>query len=111
MIDLAVARDLGGGRDVILSLLVTTAFTADDTALTTNPVTLWTSPGVAVVQGSRLVGGVPRSTVYALGQRYLGIVYTVATGPFTAGRMTASLGDKPVEDAGVLYARATSRRA
>lgn len=120
--DCGVARDLGPGRDVYLTLIVNQAFTAsgagtltialvaaDDTGLSTNATTLWTSPAIGkatLTAGYSLKVPVPRNSAFAKGQRYLGLTYTVATGPMTAGKITAALTDKSQDDSAILYPRA-----
>lgn len=121
--DLMVARDLAPGEDLMWVTLVTTAFTAggaatltaaltaaDDAALTTNPTTLATSGAVAVaslVAGYKLRKEVSRNTVYGIGQRYLGVIYTVATGPMTAGKIYSGVTLEAQDDSAVIYPRAT----
>lgn len=120
--DLAVARDLSPGEDLYWVAMVTTAFTAggsatllaaltaaDDAALTTNPTTLATSGIVAVaslVQGYKIRKEVSRNSVYPNGQRYLGVIYTVATGPMTAGKIYSGLTLEAQDDSGIIYPRA-----
>jgi hypothetical protein len=120
--DLMAARDLGPGADVWLTLIVNTAFTAsgsatltialvaaDDAALSTNATTLWTTAAIGkatLVAGYKLAVEVPPNPVYPKGQRYLGIVYTVATGPMTAGKITAAFTNEQYDASGAFYPRA-----
>jgi hypothetical protein len=105
VIDLGVARDIGRGRGIRLVAKVGTAFTAsgsatltpsivvaDDAALTTNPVTLWTGAAIAkatLVAGYKLIDMVLPN--FGTKKRFIGLVWTVATGPMTAGTVTAGL--------------------
>lgn len=65
--------------------------TADDAALTTNADTLATT--TAIGRASLVVGYEPAKWSIPTGRlrRYLGLTYTVATGPMTAGKITAGL--------------------
>jgi hypothetical protein len=112
--DLLVARDMGPGDNLSAWLIANVAFTAGgaatldaalvaaDTAdLATNATVLRATGAIAktlLIAGYRRQFVVPRNQVYALGQRYLGMVYTVATGPMTAGKVTAGLGLPPAFD-------------
>src|SRR5689334_21961012 len=103
VIDLLAKRDVGP-YELMLWIMVNQAFTAsgaatltvalvaaDDSALSTNATTLWTTAAIGkatLVAGYVLEVEVPR--VAGLGQRYLGLTYTVATGPMTAGKVTAA---------------------
>jgi hypothetical protein len=125
VIDLLVARDLAPGEDELFFWgIVNTAFTAtgsgtltvaltaaDDAALTTNPTTLWTSGAVGkatLVAGYRIGRvAIPRNPTYALGQRYLGLIFTVATGPMTAGALTAGLVLEAMDDSNKIYPRSS----
>ena len=64
---------------------------ADDAALTTNVTSLMSS--AAIPKASLVQGGVPPMdfVLPATTQRYVGVRYTVATGPLTAGTFTAGL--------------------
>jgi hypothetical protein len=119
--DLIVARDLAPGEDLYWSTLVTTAFAgagasltaaltaADDAALTVNPTTLATSGAVAVASlalGYKIRKEVSRNLVYPIGQRYLGVIYTVASGPFTAGKIYSGMTLAAQDDSGIIYPRA-----
>jgi hypothetical protein len=120
--DLGVARDTAPGFELDLTVLVNQAFTAsgagtltvalvaaDDTGLSTNATTLWTTAAIGkatLTAGYRLAVAVPRNPAFAKGQRYLGLIYTVATGPMTAGKVTAALNLKAQDDSGVFYPRA-----
>jgi hypothetical protein len=121
--DLQVNRDVGPGGGLLLVILVNVAATAsgsatvtfslvaaDDAALTSNVTTLWTSTAIgkaSLTVGTKVPGTpvvVPR--VAGLGQRYLGVIYTVATGPLTAGKFTAALTLQGQDDSAKFYPRA-----
>ena len=106
VVDLSLARDVGEGEELYVQFTVGTAFTAagsatltptvvvaDDTALTTNAVTIGTG---GTILTATLVAGYTFAVrlnpqIASLGLRYLGAIYTVATGPMTAGTMTADI--------------------
>jgi hypothetical protein len=101
-IDTGAARDLLAGEALTLVVQVSTAFTAggaaaltvaletDDNVSFSSATTLFTSPAIpvaALTAGARPVQiRVPRGA-----ERYLRLVYTVATGPMTAGAVIAGL--------------------
>ena len=113
VIDLSLARDVGEGDDLYVSFTVGTAFTAAgaatltptvivtaDAASFTTPTTIGTGGTIAVaslVAGYTFVIRVNPQLFYSsttnssLGLRYLGVIYTVATGPMTAGTITADV--------------------
>ena len=112
VVDLSLARDIGEGDDVYVSFSVGTAFTAAGAATLTptvvvsaadtltTPTTLGTGGTIAVaslVAGYTFVIRVNPQLFYSsttnssLGLRYLGVIYTVATGPMTAGTITADV--------------------
>ena len=112
VIDLSLARDVGEGDDLYVSFSVGTAFTAAGAATLTptvvvsaadtrtTPTTLGTGGTIAVaslVAGYTFVIRVNPQLFYSsttnssLGLRYLGVIYTVATGPMTAGTITADV--------------------
>lgn len=73
-----------GAATVALSLV------SDDDPTLSSPTVLWTSgplPKASLSVGYEFKTGIP-SAAY---ERYLGLVYTVATGPLTAGKFTAGL--------------------
>jgi hypothetical protein len=122
--DLLVARDTGPGDDLTAWWIVNVAFTsggsgtldvalvaADNTALSSNPTTLRSTGALAkttLVAGYRRQFVIPRNQVYALGQRYLGFIYTVATADMTAGKITSGLGLPPAfDDSDKIYPRAS----
>ena len=96
------APDIGAGENLFVMVIVTTAFTAggsatlqvalvtDDNANLTSPTILQ----VAVIPVASLIGGFElpfRIHPSSVMERYLGLVYTVATGPMTAGAVTAGI--------------------
>lgn len=103
VIDLLVARNINRNRELrwFVSCLsaaaaagaatVTVSLVQADTAdLATNPTVLYTSPVIpkaTLVAGYRLVDVVVPTI--SPGQRYMGLVYTIATGPLTAGTFTS----------------------
>jgi hypothetical protein len=104
--DLAVARDIGAGTVPYLVLQVDTAFTASGSATLdiqfvasaatglTSPTVIWDSGAIGkatLVAGYRLQIPVPRLPSGVAPLRYLGLIYTVATGPMTAGAITAAI--------------------
>ena len=114
-IDLSVNRDIGAGEDIYavfgvdVSAAVAGAATvsfevisAADAALTAG-VTVLASSG-AIPKADLVAGRAPISipipqsalTSLPIGQRYLGVRYTVATGPLTAGSFTANITDSEV---------------
>lgn len=112
-------RDIGtGSQPLYLMVLVPTLVTAagaatvtfslesDSTAdLATLPVVHWTSTAIgkaALIAGYTVaVVTLPHGKTY---KQYLGVRYTVATGPLTAGGFIAFIGHDP--DAWVAYAKA-----
>ena len=113
VVDLSLARDIGEGEDLYVQFTVGTAFTAAGAATLTptivvssadtllaSPITIGTAGTIAVASliagytfvvrlNPQLFGSA--TTVSSLGSRYLGAVYTVATGPMTAGTITADI--------------------
>ena len=106
VIDLSVARDIGVGTDIFVNAVMTeaaaaagaatlqVALVAADTAdLATNPIVLMQTDAIGkanLTPGVRLLGtSVPISR--AAGKRYLGLVFTIGTGPLTAGKLHAGL--------------------
>lgn len=113
-IDLSLARDIGAGEDLYANFGVDTTATAAGAATVTFQVISSAasnlgSPTVIVETGAipitDLVAGrapislcIPQSALTTLpkGQRYLGVQYTVATGPLTAGAFSALINDTEV---------------
>ena len=105
VVDLSLARDVGEGEDLYVQFTVGTAFTAGGSATLTptivvsaadsltTPTTIATAGTIAV---ATLVAGYSfvvrlNPQIASLGLRYLGAIYTVATGPMTAGTITADI--------------------
>jgi len=105
VVDLSLARDIGEGEDLYVQFTVGTAFTAAGSATLTptivvsaadtltTPTTIATAGTIAV---ATLVAGYSFAVrlnplIASLGLRYLGAIYTVATGPMTAGTITADI--------------------
>lgn len=106
-LDLSQARDIGPGEELNVSITVDIAATAAGAAtvsfqLITSAASNLGSPTIIIdsgpigkallVIGAKIDLPIPHQTVaqgLALGQRYMGVQYTVATGPLTAGSFTA----------------------
>lgn len=104
-VDLSQARDLGPGEELNISISVDTAATAAGAAtvnfqvitsaaanLSSPTIIIQTDaiPKASLTAGARFNLPIPHQTLTALGQRYLGIQYTVGTGPLTAGAFSAT---------------------
>ncbi len=99
----ALTRDIGQGKPIPILCEVVEAFTAagaatltvdaetDDNTGFSSAKNVWSSGAIAkatlVVGYQFLIYYVPRST----DERYFGLNYTVATGPFTAGKINAGI--------------------
>jgi hypothetical protein len=102
IVDTGAARDPGAGESLTFVVEVTTAVTASGGATVTFTLESATEPTFASPTQLFSTGPVAK-TVLTLGakpvvaavppgaQRYLRVVYTVATGPLTAGAFTAGL--------------------
>lgn len=99
-----VLRDIGTGEDIYLVFSVDTTFTAAGAATLTaalvsdSTVNLATSPTthatpLNAVAVATLVAGLQYAVKLPAGnyEQYLGVQYTVATGPMTAGKINAFL--------------------
>ncbi|SEB24788.1 Bbp16 family capsid cement protein [Paraburkholderia sartisoli] len=95
---------IGDGQDIRLFAQVNTTFTAgggatmvialvsaDDAALTTNVITHFATAAIAVASLTAKSRPVQLALPYGKYRRYVGLQYTVATGPMTAGAITAGL--------------------
>lgn len=98
-----VVRDIGKGKPIPLLIQVTEAFLAAGAGTLTfalqvdndeafgSPTTIWTSaaiPKASLIAGFQVIPEwIPRGT----NERYMRLVYTVATGPFTAGKIMAGV--------------------
>lgn len=119
-IDLSVVRDVGPGNTLFAVITVDVAATAAGAAtvnfqVISSAAAALTSPTVLVqtdalaktelTAGRRpIYVGIPASVLAALpiGQRYIGVQYTVGTGPLTAGSFSAAITNSMV-DAGKNY--------
>lgn len=113
-IDLSQARDLGTGRSLYAVITVDEAATAAGAATVQfqiissaaanlgSPTILGQTDAIAktelTVGRKPIVVPVPPDILNAqpIGQRYLGLHYTVGTGPLTAGKFTCYLSDSDV---------------
>lgn len=100
-----LGRELGVGEDLYVVVVVPVALTSagattltislvtDDNTALSSPATLWTSvaiPKATLVANYRIVLKLPIGTPAGIPyERYLGLIYTVATGPFTGGSVYA----------------------
>lgn len=105
-LDLNQIRDIGAGEELNIYVNVEVAATAAGAAtvnfqVITSAAANLGSPTIigqtdaigkaALTLGSQIIIPVPRSFINKLGQRFLGIQYTVATGPLTAGTFSAGI--------------------
>lgn len=105
-IDLAQARDVGAGENLEVSISVDLAALAAGAATVTFQVITSAAanlssptiiaqtdavPKASLTTGARLFVKIPAQTLSALGQRYLGLQYTIGTGPLTQGTFTANV--------------------
>lgn len=108
-LDLGVARDVGAGECMYLVITVDEAATAAGAAtvafqVITSAAAALTSPTILAqtdalakteltLNRRPIVLEIPRAMLLAAptAQRYLGVQYTVATGPLTAGKFTANI--------------------
>lgn len=125
-IDLLNARDIGQGTATHANVVAITSVTAvgaatvtidvivaDDAALTSNVVVLcssraYTKTELTVVGGTGTQRTQPISVLlppnlHSLGKRYLGVRYTIANGPLTAGTFNAWFGPNHFGDALKFY--------
>lgn len=100
---LAANQDIGRGEPLFVVVVVTTAFTTgdaavlqvalvtDDNAALSSATVLQDQPAViaaaTLVQGYRLNMRIQPKTM----ERYLGLIYTVTVGSFTAGKVSAGI--------------------
>lgn len=98
-----IVRDIGKGKQIPLLIQVTEQFAAagagtltvtlevDDNSSFSSAKTVWTSPAIAkatLATGYVIIAEyIPRGT----DERYLRLNFTVATGPFTAGKIVAGV--------------------
>lgn len=98
-----IVRDIGKGKQIPLLVQVVEAFTAagaatltvslqtDDNEAFSSAKTVWTSPAIALAD---LVAGkviIPEYIPRGTNERYMRLNYAVATGPMTAGKITAGV--------------------
>jgi hypothetical protein len=123
--DLGVARDIGPGEELFFVTTIDTTFTAAGAATLqiqvvtsaagslSSPTVLIETPALALAQLSAgrfpITIRVPQAllTTAPTGQRYIGLQYTVATGPMTAGALTTNL-VSGTQDVGKFYAAGTT---
>lgn len=105
VIDLSVARDIGEGEDLYASFTVNSAFTAVGSATMTIALVISAAAGLTSSTTLQTTTAIPVATLIAgytfsfkldpiiasLGLRYLGVIYTIATGPMTAGTLTCDI--------------------
>lgn len=98
-----IVRDIGKGRQIPLLIQVVEAFTAagaatltvalqvDDNEAFGTPKTVWTSEAfaLAALKPGKVV--IPEYIPRGTDERYMRVNYTVATGPMTAGKVTAGV--------------------
>jgi len=119
-IDLQQARDLGHGKDLYVAITVDEAATAAGAAtvnfqVITSAAANLSSPAVLIQSGAigkaelaigcrPIVLRIPSAVLLAqpVGQRYLGVQYTVGTGPLLTGKFSAAIVDSKVS-VGALY--------
>lgn len=105
-IDLISVRDAGAGEElniyvnVEVAALAAGAATVNFQVITSASANLSTPtiigqtdaiPKASLTVGAQITIPLPRSFVNQLGQRYLGLQYTVGTGPLTAGTFSAGV--------------------
>jgi hypothetical protein len=103
-IDLSQPRDVGAGEELYARIFVDTTVTAAGAATVrfevitsasadlSTPTVIGASGDIGkadLVLGARVSIPIPANMIRPLGQRYLGLRYTVSTGPLTAGTFTA----------------------
>ena len=105
VIDLGTARDIGSGEQVNLLFTVDEAAAAAGAATVTFELLISASADLSSPSVIAASGAVPRASLvpgYSLvlpippqpgsrGQRYLGVRFTVGTGPLTAGKFSANI--------------------
>lgn len=105
-VDLSQNREIFAGREIEIFINVDTTvtsagastvnfqvITSASAALTSPTIVVQTDaiPKASLAQGARLMLRCPSAFINNLGQRYLGIQYTVGTGPLTAGSFTVGV--------------------
>jgi len=120
-VDLSVVRDIGAGEDIYAQFAVDVAAAAVGLAtvtfeVITSAAAALTAPTVISATGAIPIadlaaGRVPISvclnqsalTTLPIGQRYLGVRYTVASGPLTAGSFTCYITDEASNGSNKIY--------
>lgn len=113
-VDLSQNRDIGAGEDMYAVFTVDTTVTAAGAATVNFQIIISASANLSsptilaqtdAIGKAELTAGrrpivieIPESILAAqpIGQRYLGVQYTVGTGPLTAGAFTCYLSNSPV---------------
>jgi len=105
-IDLSQVRDIGAGEELNIYVNVDTTATAAGAAtvnfqIVTSANANLSSPTIIgqtdaipkanLVAGKQIVIPIPRSFINQPGQRYLGLQFTVGTGPLTAGAFSSGV--------------------
>lgn len=104
-IDLGIARDVGPGEEMEICITVDQSFataTSVNIQVISSAAANLGTPSVLIETGAIVIANLtagrrpivirmPRTLVTALGQRYLGLQYTVAGSNATAGQFTANL--------------------
>lgn len=96
-------RDIGKGRQIPLLIQVVEAFAAagaatltvslqtDDNVGFASPKTVWSSPAFALADLKPGLVVAPEYITRGTNERYFRLNYSVATGPFTAGKIVAGV--------------------
>jgi hypothetical protein len=108
--------EVGLGEPIVVHFVVTEAFTADGagtltvTISTSNDNSSYTAIGNssgAIGKATLALGYTFSISVPAGGDQYYKAIYTVATGPMTAGKITAQIGPRQESNTGVIFPRST----
>lgn len=98
-----IVRDIGKGKQIPLLIQVTEQFAAagagtltvalqvDDNEAFGTPKTVWTSAAFALATLKPGFVVIPEYITRGTDERYMRLSYTVATGPMTAGKVTAGV--------------------
>lgn len=98
-----IVRDIGKGKQIPLLVQVVEAFAAagaatltvslqvDDNEAFASAKTVWTSPALALADLKPGFVVVPEYIPRGTNERYMRLNYAVATGPMTAGKITAGV--------------------
>jgi hypothetical protein len=108
--------EIGLGEILVATIIVTEAFTAAGAGTLTIALSTSNDNSSYAVIGNTTgalalaaltLGAVHEIIVPAGGDQYYKLVYTVGTGPMTAGKVTAQIGPRQQSNTGVLFPRAT----